>query len=258
MATRAKKVPHSIDYKAVETVDTISNYVLICSAIISIAILITDNDIYFNENKDNRLIFLNSVLSIIAVSYFVLDMINNYLFQKAEEHRRNDFIDNSLGTTLASENSSGYFSNEAVSKGIFKMGANSFENSFFTLEISNRMKLKMVIKSAIIILLFLATAFFTTHKILAGVFQITLPFTVLQQTVRLFIFNARVKNIFENFKTIFSSVAYKRNQLLISLVLKYETTLSWGSIFLSSKIFEKHNERLSSEYNKLKLRYEIS
>jgi hypothetical protein len=259
MATVTRKVPHSIDYKDVEAIAVISIFVLLFSTITSIFILLIDNDIYIVPTKDKLLTILNSLLSIFALLYFSLDIIQNYLFQKAEEHRRTDFIDNSLGTTLATENSVGYFTNDAITQGLYKMGANAFENSFFTLEVSNKMKLGMVTKSVVIILLFLGIAFFTTHKILAGVLQITLPFTILQQTIKLFLFNSRVKQIFESFKTVLSSsVANKRDQLLTNLVLKYETTLSWGGIPLSGRIFKKYEKGLAQKFDQLKDRYHIS
>src|SRR5438552_7592092 len=156
----AKLVPHDVDYKKVNFVENINDKILYSSAILSIAIIVIDNGDYFKkENQEGLLNLFNGILGILAISYFAIDIIRNYLFQLAEEHRRSDFVDNSLGTTVGQKNSEGYFSNDTLKEGTFKMGVNCFENSFFTYKVTNRMIRKVLVKSIVVILLILAIAF---------------------------------------------------------------------------------------------------
>ena len=255
-----KKVPQEIDFKTIQKISSFSDLILIISAFLSILILLIDNWSSLQIGKNDSLLnLLNSLLAIASVCFFLIDILQNYFFQKAEDKRRTDFIDNSLGTILADENSIGYFSNDEIAQGFYKMGINCFENSFFTKEISAKMKLMMFLKSILIILLFIGIALFTTQKIFAAVLQITLPFTLLQQSIKLALFNARVGQVFDNFKMAFSAIDKKNiEKVIIHYVLKYETTLAWGGILISSKIFRKLNPKLTIEWNELKKKYIIS
>ena len=104
-------VPHDIDYNTIKKIESVAVAILYVSAAISIAVLILDKTNLIVP-KDGIIEKLNSSLSIIAIAYFFLDIIQNYLFQQAELNRKNDFIDNSLSTQLSEQNSLGYFSNE--------------------------------------------------------------------------------------------------------------------------------------------------
>lgn len=247
-----KVVPHSIDYDVVKKVDYISTMMLYFSAAISIAIIIFDS---FGVPLLN---ISNSILSVIGILYFSLDVLQNYLFQIAEFNRKNDFIDNSLDTTLADKNSQGYFSNENISYGINKLGVNCFENSFFTKTISTKMIPKMIVKSSIILVLYLAVALFTNHEVLAALLQVTLPFTIIQQTIKLVVFNNKIKIIFNQFKQIFTTTTTdKRDSLIFDNVLNYEKVLAWGCIQLDSKLFNKYNTRLTGEWEEIKQKHKI-
>lgn len=249
----AKVVPHDIFYRRVKSIGTTGDWILYVGTLISLIILAVDNNwIAIKIEKDEIMVLLNSILSIASIAYFILDLIQNFLFQKAESIRRKDFIDNSLATQLSDENSVGYYSNDNVSYGILKMGANCFENSFYTKEITNRMKLPMVIKTGIVVVLFLTAIFFTSHKILSAISQLALPFTIVQQMVRLFFYNARVAKVFEEFKIVFSGTKPIPTDLLIYPVLEYEATLGWGGILPNSNIFNKLTPELKRKWESIK------
>jgi hypothetical protein len=252
-----KIVPHEINYKTINKISSSSSLLLLISALISLSIFIIDKNNFivsketFNKN-------LNAALGILAVLYFLLDIVQNYLFQQAELNRKNDFIDNSLETKLSEENSQGYFSNDNFAPSIYKLGVNGFENSFFTKSISSKMIAPNIIKSVIILILFLLVIFYTDQSTLISLVQIALPFTIIQQTIRLIIFNSNINKVFDNYKHIYANVAKaKRSPLIINNVINYEKTLSWGGIQLDSRLFNKHNPKLSLDWETLKAKYNI-
>ena len=212
----SQKVPYKTDYNLVEKNEMLSQSILWTSVIIS-------------------------AITLIASKFDVSDIVGNYLFHLAETKRREDFFDNSLNTQLAENNSEKYFSNESLNQGIIKMGVNSFENSFFSKSVSKKMLTPMLIKSALVLALFLALALFTDREILTTALQLALPFTILLQTIRLFLYNKRMKDVFKTYQRIFSStVDTKKEYLIISNMTNYETILSWACIKLDSKRFDTH------------------
>lgn len=250
-------VPHEINYKTISKVSGIASLVLYISALIALVLLfinktnfVTSKELY-NEN-------LNSGLAILAILYFLIDITQNYLFQQAELNRKNDFIDNSFETKLSDENSQGYFSNDSFPTGIYKLGVNGFENSFFTKAISKKMIIPGIIKCVVILVLFLLVIFYTDQSTLTALIQIALPFTIIQQTVRLIFFHSHIKRIVDTYKYIFANVAKsKRSPLIIDNVINYEKTLSWGGIQLDSKLFNKHNPKLTIDWEVLKTKYSL-
>jgi hypothetical protein len=252
-----KKIPYHNDYALVDNNELISKWLLWLSVITSIVTVIISKSKPFDSNE-NAITILNAINSILTVGYFFSDIIGNYLFYQAERNRRDDFFDNSLSTKLSIENTEEYYSNDNVSPGIEKMGVNSFENSFFSKEVSKQMLPPLVYKSIAVIIIFLILALFTDREILSTALQALLPLTILQQTIRLFLYNKRVNDVFKKYQSIFSVTTDGNKQLLIiHTMTSYETVLSWACIKLDSKIFNKLNDSLTIQWEQLKKKYSI-
>lgn len=250
-------VPHDINYKAINKVSSIASFVLYTSALIALILLFIDKTT-FVANKELYNKNLNSGLAILAILYFLIDIVQNYLFQQAELNRKNDFIDNSFETKLSDENSHGYFSNDSFPAGIYKLGVNGFENSFFSKAISKKMIFPSITKVALILILFLLVIFYTDQSTLIALIQIALPFTIIQQTIKLIFFHYHIKRVVDTYKHIFANVANsKKSPLIIDNVINYEKTLSWSGIQLDSKLFNKHNAKLTIDWEALKTKYSL-
>lgn len=253
-----KVVPYKKDFDLVSLVEKISNAILWSSVVISIATIIISYSEIQKSTAENLTSILNAVNCVFAVSYFLSDIISNYLFQLAEAKRRDDFFDNSLNTNLSEENSNKYFTNDNTNAGIKKLGVNCFENSFFTKSIATKMLMPMIIKSIIVFFLFLILAITNNHLFTAAL-QIALPYTIIQQTIRLSVFHSRVESICKGFQRIFSTNNKKTiEQAIIHNVTSYEATLSWACIKLDSKLFNKMNDELSEKWNKIKTKCNIA
>ncbi|MEI2824279.1 MAG: hypothetical protein V9F02_12760 [Chitinophagaceae bacterium] len=253
-----KVVPYKKDFDLVSKVEKISNIILWSSVTFSIVTIIISYSEIQQSTAENLTSILNAVNCFLAVAYFLSDIISNYLFQLAEAKRRDDFFDNSLNTNLSEENSNKYFTNDDTNTGIRKLGVNCFENSFFTKSIATKMLLPMIIKSIVVFILFLILAISNNHLFTAAL-QIALPYTIIQQTIRLFVFRNRVENVCKGFQRIFSTNNKKTiEQAIIHNVTSYETTLAWGCIKLDSNLFNQMNDELSEKWNKIKAKYNIS
>lgn len=253
-----KVVPYKKDFDLVSLVDKISNSILWSSVVASIAIIIISYSKIEQTTENILTTVLNSIICFFAVSYFLSDIISNYLFQKAEAKRRDDFFDNSLNTSHSEENSNEYFTNDNITPSIKKMGVNCFENSFFTKSISAKMLKPMIINSIVVFLLFLILAITNNHLFVTAL-QIALPYTKIQQTIRLFVFHNRIENICKRFRQIFTTHNKKNiTKSILHNVSSYETTLSWACIKLDSKLFDKMNDELSEKWNKIKTKCNIA
>lgn len=254
----SKKVPYKTDYKLVEKNELLSQSILWVSVIVSVVTLIIFKGNFPTATTETT-DFLNKLNCFLAITYFVSDIVANYLFQLAEAKRREDFFDNSLNTQLAENNSEKYFSNENLNHGVIKMGVNNFENCFFSKSVSGKMLTPMLLKSALVLALFLALALFTDRETLTTALQLALPFTILLQTIRLFLYNKRMKDVFKTYQRIFSStVDGKKEHLIIGNMTNYEIILSWACIKLDSKLFDKMNDDLSAQWEDLKKKYNIN
>src|SRR5215831_1603186 len=68
----------------------------------------------------------------IAVVFTVELLVDFILVPLAQSKRRDDFLDNSLGSSFSPNPSIGYYDNDEIPLGIYKVAVNQFENCFFT------------------------------------------------------------------------------------------------------------------------------
>lgn len=254
----SNETPFKVNFDLVNRVSEFLNFLLYFSALITI--LLISNE-YFKIEKNLNFYFannLNVLLSIIAVIYFVVTLILNHLFYKAENNRYTDFIDNSLGTKLLEKNSINYFTNHSIEFGIKKLGVNCFESSYFSKRISSKMLPKLIFQTSLVLILFLISSFYLSKNHFAIILQIALPISIITELIKIIYFNSYVTEVFENFKKIFSCIDHKNveNQILIN-VLNYEKTLSYFCVNLDSKIYSEMNGKLSKDWFEIKERYEI-
>ncbi len=255
----SKYVPFNKDFNIVASAKAFSDLILSVSVAASIGTLIFElSDIV--QDKNQIIEFFNTLLCYFAILYFILDILSNYLFQIAETKRRNDFFDNGLNTQLEDSGSIDYFSNDNLKAGIFKLGVNCFENSYFTKYVVGRMLKQMLIYTIVVFLVILGITLFAKHQIVITVLQCALPFTVMQQLIRLLVFKNKIDGVFKEFCKIFSNATNpeEKEKLIIYNITNYEATLAWACIRLNGRIFKRKNIELSQKWEEVKRRYNIS
>lgn len=248
--TMKRKVPLNREYENLNRLSKFQDLLLAIGLLLAVSILLSE---YLVQNNETLLFKLNSSNAIISLIYLSTSLVFSYLFNQVENRRRDDLFDNSLNTNLSDENSINYFTNDDIRQGIYKLGINCFENSFHSKFIISKMLSSMVIKSSIILVLYLCLIFFTSSEIILFAFQLVLPLTLIEQTVKLFFFKNYITDVFNKFLLIFTSVdTEKIDDHIIANVIKYETTLSWASTLLSSDYFNKYQKKLANDWNRLK------
>jgi hypothetical protein len=249
-------VPFKVNFELIKKIETGLNWILYISVLLGIGLLLIAKLVdhakdFYSEN-------INYIIGALSLFYFIGDLLKKFLLQLAEQRRRKDFIDNSLKTNLADFKSEGYYSNEDFDPGIYKMGLNCFENSFFSMTISGKMILRLVLQSLFIILLFTLLVMVSNKITVATFLQFALPYTILQQTIITTIYYFQISSIFNYFKLLFSSAQeHKRDLLLVHNVINYESTIAWAGVVLREDLFKKHNDDLSAKWEQIKIDHHI-
>lgn len=206
-----------------------------------------------------------SILSIIILS--VLKYITAYYQEKGESNRRNDFIDNSFGTKLSLDSSIGYYDNDEINNGLYKALVNLFENSYFSLQVTNVMKNKIIIKNVILLIILSISCIYGLSNSSLGLplLQLFLSKYFIEDLIVLFNYNSKVETIFDNVKSIFDEGLFDKpdissniiNGKVIKILIDYETNISNSKLLLDSKIFNQLNDELTSKWSAIKNKYSI-
>ncbi len=208
-----------------------------------------------------------SILNIICILlFFTLEIIADFiLFPQSEQKRRDDFLDNSFGSRFASENSIGYYNNENVAAGLYKAACNMFENTFFTYSLVKAITLRKVLFPSIVLISVWVLAFFGFNKVpmALSILQFLFSANVLGNMIKHLILLNKTSTIYDNWITTFQIQDFKQSTLkyqssIYRNWLNYETTLSRIQPETPDKFFQKHNPRLTREWESMKTKYGIN
>ncbi|WP_295212545.1 hypothetical protein [uncultured Chryseobacterium sp.] len=245
-----KIVPHKVDYDLTNKITRFQFILIIVGTVLSLISIFKLEDSIKN--------IIDTIVCIISIIYFVLEFTFSYFFIKAEQKRIDDLIDNSLNSQLSDEKSENYYTNEEIKKSITKLGVNSFENTFFSKNIVERMIKKQLIIFLIVTSIYLISIFVIEKKILVVLFQLLLPLYIVKDFVILLLLKSRLDKIFDCYKKIFTSTKKgDREPLIINNIISYEKLISAYGVQLDSLIFDKMNDDLSQKWIDLKKRYKI-
>lgn len=251
-------VPYSVSYETVERLNKLAVIFLYSSTALSIAISLLGYFELFSGLK-STLIGVNILFICI---YVFLDNRANYIFTKAEMKRRLDWLDNSFGTNFSGKKSQGYFTNEHLSPGLYKLAVNCFENASHTQFIIAKMLGPIIIQTMVIILIFITSAYIGNREIIRMFFELSLPAILIQKLIKAIYFSSRITEVQDRFKSLFNDLMKigfeNKTAEALRDILEYETALSWASTPLSSKVFNKHRSSLAQEWEELKNEYHIS
>lgn len=206
---------------------------------------------------------LNYIYFLLIVSYYILDIYTEtFLYPATARKRRKGFIDNSLGSKFLNKNVEGYYTNDNLEYGPYKMLINCCENCFFTLNIAKGMITQILMKNILLFIGFLAIAYFgiKDNLIAIPIVQILLSTLFLTELIHHINFITKLEQLYERFIEV---ITRKMNsdetlQEAVLLFLDYETTLAYNKAPLSDSVYEKMNEKLSEEWEGIKTRYDIS
>jgi len=250
-------IPYSVSYETVEKLNSYADVLLYSSTALSIAITLLG---YFEIQPGLKTVLI--VVNIIFICLYVfLDNRANYIFTKAEMKRRLDWLDNSFGTNFSGKKSQGYFTNEHLSPGLYKLAVNCFENSFHSQFILSKMTVGIMVRTIVIVLIFVISSYFGNREIIRMFFELSLPAILIQKMVRVLYFSSRLCDVQDKLKSLFNDLMQfgfdNKTAEALRGIMEYETALSWASTPLSSKVFFKYKDHLAKEWDEMKAEYKI-
>lgn len=187
-------------------------------------------------------------------------------YKKAEMTRRDGLIDDSFGTKYADISSKGYYDTEEVKLGTNKLLSNIHENSFFSSKIIEQMlrdqEPKMIVSVIIIIIVMLLNVSGT--KFVVALLDIFLSLEYVHNFFALkslekdcLDVQEKCKDIWEQYEDAKNNFSVELTGKVIHALMKYETSLSYTSIMLDTKAFNKIKSKTELDWKKIKERYQM-
>lgn len=257
----AEYSPHYNLFKIIDLLKGVEKKIFWLIFILS-ATSIAIQNIYFSlEIKD----IINNINIICIGLFFIIEIIVDYiLIPQADSKRRDDFIDNAFGSKFSPIPSKGYYDTEGIEKGLYKASCNLFENCFFSYSLVKAMTIKKTIIPSVTILFLAIFAYygFKQVPIALTILQTFLSATIFGDLIRHFILLTRLSKINDDWIILFQNEnlinqIHKYQPHIYRLWLQYETLHSRIPAGISNELFNKHNERLTQDWNSLKIRYNI-
>lgn len=208
---------------------------------------------------------LNTVNIIAIALFFLIEIVVEYIMiPQADNKRRDDFIDNAFGSKFSPTPSVGYYDTEEVEKGLYKASCNLFENCFFSYSLVKAMTIRKIVLPAIVLLFVVVFAYYGFKEVpfALSLLQALFSATLLSELVKHLILLSRLSNIHDCWINLFQHEDLKTNiakyqTQIYRLWLQYETLHSRMPAGIPDELFNKHNNKLTNEWEELKIRYNI-
>ena len=264
----AKFAPQANLYKTISVLRTSSTWLfwMVFALSVSLTLLLLPNtgaSSYFNVQAIKEFLEMTNVIAILL--FFTLDVVISYvLFPEAENKRRDDFLDNSLGSKFSTNSSVDYYDNEEISTGLRKAAINQFENCFFTYSLLKALTFRKVIIPSVVFLAVWVFAYygFKNVSMALSFLQVFFSVNVLGGLIKHLILS-RVSVIYDSWITLFQDENFKNDPAkyqahILRYWLRYETLHSTIPTDVPQLFFDKMNPILTNEWNAIKVKYQIT
>lgn len=234
-----------------------------CLLWVSTALLVSNFALsQYTDVSTSIIRWIEIVNCLTIVLFSIAEVVVEYVYFGAETHRREDLVDRSFASLIAENRTDGYYTNDDIKSGLYKMGVNNFESCFFSYNIAKQSLTLLWVKAIILSLIFIFVGIAGYDKVLIFIVQLSIPIVLFKQAIRHTLFVSRLNGVLSRYRSLFNRLKDNNRENhdseIIRDILEYETILSWGNILLSDKIYNKMNAALSDEWVKLKERYAIS
>lgn len=187
-----------------------------------------------------------------AILYVLVGLVNDCKFWfDAESANRKHLLEDALGIDITNRQSVGYYNNR-FGKSVERCIANAFESSFFSMNVSEAMLPRSVVKSVVAVVILLLFLYVRPASVsLSDATQAVMSAYLVEDTVLLAVFHSKVKSLYSDFYKSLVSVGVDRQceiLLLLSSVQEYECTKAFFKVRLDSNIFHRINPRLTKEW----------
>lgn len=243
-------------YKPLQVADHFSDALFYVGAVLSLVA-------FFVEKSIHPVLYdLVQIALIFAVAgIWALNMaIRVYFAPRAQNKRFQDFVSKAFGVPLSGhEGTEGYYNTDAI--GPERLGAQLLENSFHSKDTALRMAWIERCKSISFLILLSAAALFrsTDLMFLALVAQAVFSEQLLSRWIRIEWLRQRFETIYaELYRLLQSKPNSQRIKVVVwELIGQYESAKATAGITLSESIFEKRNQKVSEEWQRIKSLLEL-
>ncbi|KAG4099414.1 hypothetical protein H8356DRAFT_1667118 [Neocallimastix lanati (nom. inval.)] len=206
------------------------------------------------EFKYQDLFFIINI--IFSITYVVLsNVIDIYFKNRAENERRKSFIKESFNVNLTKRKTYKYYNNDEQ-ESLRKMGVNCFENLFFTKYIAKKMLITESIKVFIIVLLYIILLIQVENlELLVLITQTVFSSEYFFKYIKFLYFKVHVTRIYQKLFDIFVTTHTEDDKVtrikILDAAMDYECLKFYCKISLSSRIYNKYNNKLNKEWDEL-------
>ena len=196
------------------------------------------------------------IVVVSTITYVILANLHDmFFFYRAESERRKVLISNALGIDASSKETSLYYNNPEK-QSVVRLGINSYESVFFTKKVVAKMLIPRSIGGLMTIALYIALLLSSSDLgIIILVTQTLFSGEILIGIIKLVFYYFKLNAVQGEFYGILIKCRASNqrgiNALLLDAVIDYECLKSYCQIALSSKIFNKYNEKWSGEWKSL-------
>ena len=235
--------------------DTISTWTFWINIILSIIVLFLQSYPVVSSVLMKVIIILSFVCPIISV------IDDSFWWYDAESKRRKSCIKDAFGVDTIEENVEEYYNN-SFSPSYNKYVLNTFENTFFSKYIAQKMLIPSAIYSLISFIVFILICILVKNDdIVLIIAQTVFSANYICGTLSLLVYKKRLDNLYNDFYNILVTIGVndaKQKVLILANIVEYESIKAHYKIRLSTKVFTKLNPSLSTEWSNMVSRCKIN
>lgn len=238
-------------FEPLERAETASGWLFYICAAASFVPLLINKETNANWYEGTLVAFF-----LLTLASFVLNnTVRLYLFPRAEDARRGDFISHAFGFSLADARTRGYYNNSETEP-LRKFEVATLENLYFTKSILRKMATRERTKFVIYALLWFGVLFSrgTPYDWLAITIQLFFSEEIVARILRFEWARNRVERLYDQMHALLQSHGHSERTPAYALKIfgEYETGKATSGILLSGKIFNQLNDSLSAEWEEVK------
>ncbi|WBX96037.1 hypothetical protein [Chryseobacterium gambrini] len=265
----AQFAPHYATYKNINKIKAVSDFLFWFIFGLSISENIFPNLGLKISTEQMKLIigFSNTVNIISMIVFFFLELlVEVVMIPIADDKRRDDFLDNSIGSRFSLRQSVDYYDNDEVSKGLYKVAVNMFENCYFTHSLVKKLTFKRTVIPFIVMLAILVFAYYGFNQestIAVILLQLLFSATIFGNLVKHIVLLVKLNQIEKDWTALFNKQNFKTNpeaeaSIIYRNWLNYETLHSRIPASIPDKVYNKLNPQLTNDWIALKAQFNIS
>lgn len=209
--------------------------------------------VIFNNKFNTNVVIIFQIL--ISVIYVILGIIDdNFFWYNAENSRTKTSIENGFGIEITELKTEGYYNNH-ISDNIVKFSVNAFESILFSKTTAEKMIFKEGVITGIAIIVFISVCLiYKDYNIILIISQTVFSAYFIQDFIKLFVYKIRLEKLYDDFYKQLITIGIKcdeQRKLLLSYAIEYEIIKAYYKVRLSQKIFSKHNDKTTLEWDKI-------